>query len=78
LKVRDIGMPEEGMWADFFNVDLILSELMFINQTPNRPVTFRICSGIKDPRCADMSGGPVKINLTLMGSCSNFDQAKRI
>jgi ubiquinone/menaquinone biosynthesis C-methylase UbiE len=28
LKVRDSGMPTEKMWADFFNVDLILSELL--------------------------------------------------
>jgi ubiquinone/menaquinone biosynthesis C-methylase UbiE len=27
LKVRDSGMPTENMWATFFNVDLILSEL---------------------------------------------------
>jgi ubiquinone/menaquinone biosynthesis C-methylase UbiE len=27
LKVRDSGMPAEDMWASFFNVELILSEL---------------------------------------------------
>lgn len=27
MKVRDSGMPAEDMWASFFNVDLILSEL---------------------------------------------------
>jgi ubiquinone/menaquinone biosynthesis C-methylase UbiE len=27
LKVRDSGMPAENVWSDFFNVDLILSEL---------------------------------------------------
>jgi ubiquinone/menaquinone biosynthesis C-methylase UbiE len=27
LKVRDSGMPSEDIWSDFFNVDLILSEL---------------------------------------------------
>jgi len=27
LKVIDSGMPEEEMWASFFNVELILSEL---------------------------------------------------
>jgi ubiquinone/menaquinone biosynthesis C-methylase UbiE len=27
LKVRDSGMPKEDIWSDFFNVDLILSEL---------------------------------------------------
>jgi ubiquinone/menaquinone biosynthesis C-methylase UbiE len=27
LKVRDSGMPEEGIWASFFNIDLILAEL---------------------------------------------------
>jgi ubiquinone/menaquinone biosynthesis C-methylase UbiE len=27
LKVRDSGMPAENMWADYFNVELILSEL---------------------------------------------------
>jgi len=27
LKVRDSGMPTEDIWSDFFDVDLILSEL---------------------------------------------------
>jgi ubiquinone/menaquinone biosynthesis C-methylase UbiE len=27
LKVRDSGMPTEDVWASFFNIDLILSEL---------------------------------------------------
>jgi ubiquinone/menaquinone biosynthesis C-methylase UbiE len=27
LKVRDSGMPTEDIWSDFFNVDLIISEL---------------------------------------------------
>jgi ubiquinone/menaquinone biosynthesis C-methylase UbiE len=27
LKVRDSGMPAENMWAGFFNINLILSEL---------------------------------------------------
>ena len=27
MKVRDSGMPAEDLWASFFNVDLILSEL---------------------------------------------------
>jgi len=27
MKVRDSGMPEERLWNDFFNVDLILSKL---------------------------------------------------
>ena len=27
MKVRDSGMPAENVWASFFNVDLILSEL---------------------------------------------------
>jgi ubiquinone/menaquinone biosynthesis C-methylase UbiE len=28
MKVRDSGMPKEDIWSDFFNVDLILSELL--------------------------------------------------
>lgn len=28
MKVRDSGMPNEEMWNEFFNVDLILSELL--------------------------------------------------
>lgn len=27
MKVRDSGMPEESVWKEFFNIDLILSEL---------------------------------------------------
>ena len=27
MKVRDSGMPTEDIWADFFNVEMILSEL---------------------------------------------------
>lgn len=27
MKVRDSGMPEETSWNDFFNIDLLLSEL---------------------------------------------------
>lgn len=27
MKVRDSGMPSEEIWADFFNIDLILSQL---------------------------------------------------
>ncbi len=27
MKVRESGMPEENTWFDFFNIDLILSEL---------------------------------------------------
>jgi ubiquinone/menaquinone biosynthesis C-methylase UbiE len=34
MKVRDSGMPSERMWSDFFNVDLILSELQ-INSKVN-------------------------------------------
>ena len=30
MKVRDSGMPKEDMWIEFFNVDLILSELQII------------------------------------------------
>jgi ubiquinone/menaquinone biosynthesis C-methylase UbiE len=31
MKVRDSGMPNEDMWIEFFNVDLILSELQINN-----------------------------------------------
>jgi ubiquinone/menaquinone biosynthesis C-methylase UbiE len=37
LKVRDSGMPTENLWASFFNVDLILSELQ-INSNVNNLV----------------------------------------
>jgi len=32
MKVRDSGMPEEKIWNDFFNIDLILSELQINKQ----------------------------------------------
>ncbi len=32
MKVRDSGMPEEKIWNDFFNTDLILSELQIDSQ----------------------------------------------
>src|SRR3972149_6870423 len=32
MKVRDSGMPEERIWNDFFNTDLILSELQIDSQ----------------------------------------------
>jgi ubiquinone/menaquinone biosynthesis C-methylase UbiE len=31
MKVRDSGMPDEKMWIDFFNVDLVLTELQINN-----------------------------------------------
>jgi ubiquinone/menaquinone biosynthesis C-methylase UbiE len=34
LKVKDSGMPAEDLWASFFNIDLILSELQ-INSDVN-------------------------------------------
>jgi ubiquinone/menaquinone biosynthesis C-methylase UbiE len=33
MKVRDSGMPSENIWSDFFNVDLILSELHINSKT---------------------------------------------
>jgi ubiquinone/menaquinone biosynthesis C-methylase UbiE len=33
LKVRDSGMPEEEMWASFFNVEQILSEFQINSDT---------------------------------------------
>jgi ubiquinone/menaquinone biosynthesis C-methylase UbiE len=32
MKVRDSGMPEERVWNDFFNTELILSELQIDSQ----------------------------------------------
>ena len=32
MKVRDSGMPEEAKWNDFFNTDLLLSELIIDSQ----------------------------------------------
>jgi len=32
MKVRDSGMPDETKWNDFFNVDLLLSELKIDSQ----------------------------------------------
>ncbi|MEI8273885.1 MAG: hypothetical protein WCG08_14815, partial [Paludibacter sp.] len=32
MKVRDSGMPEETKWNDFFNTDLLLSELKIDSQ----------------------------------------------
>ena len=32
MKVRDSGMPEEKIWNDFFNTDLLLSELNIDSQ----------------------------------------------
>src|ERR1035437_3304409 len=33
MKVRDSGMPDENRWNDFFDIDLILSELELNVQT---------------------------------------------
>ena len=35
MKVRDSGMPNEKLWNDFFNTDLILSELQIDSQINN-------------------------------------------
>jgi ubiquinone/menaquinone biosynthesis C-methylase UbiE len=35
MKVRDSGMPAENIWASFFNVDLILSELQINSDINN-------------------------------------------
>lgn len=32
MKVRDSGMPDEKIWNDFFDIDLILSKLQINNQ----------------------------------------------
>jgi ubiquinone/menaquinone biosynthesis C-methylase UbiE len=32
MKVRDSGMPDENLWNDFFDIDLILSELQINSQ----------------------------------------------
>ena len=32
MKVRDSGMPDEKLWNDFFDIDLILSELQIDSQ----------------------------------------------
>ena len=32
MKVRDSGMPDENIWSDFFNIDLILSKLLINEQ----------------------------------------------
>jgi hypothetical protein len=32
MKVRDSGMPDEKSWNDFFDTDLILSELQIDSQ----------------------------------------------
>lgn len=37
MKVRDSGMPDEKMWADFFNADVILYSLQ-INKSVNNLV----------------------------------------
>ncbi|NDP22866.1 MAG: class I SAM-dependent methyltransferase [Paludibacter sp.] len=35
MKVRDSGMPDEKLWNDFFDTDLILSELQINSQINN-------------------------------------------
>lgn len=35
MKVRDSGMPEESVWKEFFNIDLILSELEINSKVNN-------------------------------------------
>ena len=32
MKVRDSGMPDENIWTDFFNTDLVLAELKINSQ----------------------------------------------